>query len=410
MSVRTTRLPSAHTALSECPETRQAARAVAAELASQSKVRPDLLVVFGSFHHRALFSDALDLLRSELHPAHLLACTAEGVIAGTREIEGHAGFCAIALSLPGVVARPFSFSLTDGPPSVWSDGFVRERVSLPPDEGALPHRGILMLADPFAMHPGHACAAIEHAAGPQGARIFGGVASGASFAGLNVLAVDRKVAHEGLVGLSLFGDVEIDGVVSQGCRPVGPLFVVTKSRGPEILELGGRRALTVAQEMVESLDDRDRDLLGAGLTIGIAIDAAKPRLGRGDFVIRPVMTVDAATGALMVSETIKPGTTIQFQVRDAATAHDDLALLVAAQQLHEPPAAALLFSCNRRGSRLFGRPGHDPEFIAERLERPPLAGFQCAGEIGPLGGRSRVHTETASLALFRAPRRGPAIG
>lgn len=194
MPVRTTRVPSAVTASSECLDTRQAARALAEELRARTRCRPDLLVVFASFHHRALFSDALDLLRSELHPPHLLACTAEGVIEGSREIERTAGMCAIALSLPGVVARPFSFSLTDGPPSVWSDGFVRERVSLPPDEGALPHRGILMLADPFAVHTGHACAAIEHAAGPQGARIFGGVASGASFAGLNVLAVDRKTS------------------------------------------------------------------------------------------------------------------------------------------------------------------------------------------------------------------------
>ena len=382
---------------------------MAEELRARTRCRPDLLVVFASFHHRALFSDALDLLRSELHPPHLLACTAEGVIEGSREIERTAGMCAIALSLPGVVARPFSFSLTDGPPSVWSDGFVRERVSLPPDEGALPHRGILMLADPFAVHTGHACAAIEHAAGPQGARIFGGVASGASFAGLNVLAVDRKITNQGIVGLSLFGDVEIEGVVSQGCRPVGPLLVVTRSRGHEILELGGRPALEVAQRMAEELDEHERALLCDGLAVGIAIDATKPRLGRGDFVVRPVMMVDASSGALTLSEPVKPGTTVQFQVRDAATAHDDLALLLAAQRLHDPPAAALLFSCNRRGTRMFAAPDHDARFVSERLEHPPLAGFHCAGEIGPVGGRSRVHTETASLALFRAPHRGPAI-
>jgi len=406
-TVKLTKPPSAVTALSQRTDTRSAAREVAEMLRATIQVRPDLLVMFGSFHHRALFSDALETLRSELHPAHVLACTAESVIAGGREIERSAGLSAIALSLPGVIARPFSFELADGPPAVWSEGFIRERVSLPPDEGALPHRGVLMLADPFSIHAGQACAALDAAAGPQGARVFGGLASGASHAGLNVLAVDRRLTHEGIVGLSLFGDVEIDCVVSQGCRPVGPCFVVTKSRGAEILELGGRPALEAAKAMAETLSDGELPLLGQGLLVGIAYDATKPRLGRGDFLVRPVLAVDTARGALSLSDAVPVGTTVQFQIRDAATAHDDLALLLSAQKLRDPPAAALLFSCNARGSHLFGAADHDAGFISARLEQPPMAGFQCSGEIGPIGRHSYVHTQTASIALFRAPRPMP---
>jgi small ligand-binding sensory domain FIST len=402
MAVHTRKVPVAVTALSERLETRLAARDVAAALRDGMRIRPDLLVVFGSFHHRALFSDAIDMLRAELHPAHVLACTAEGVASDGAEVERSAGLSAMALSLPGVVARPFHFSLTDGPPAVWSDGFIRERVSLPPDEGALPHRGLLMLADPFALHAGQACAAIERAAGPGSTRIFGGIASGASHAGLNVLTVDRRTAHEGIVGLSLFGDIEIDSLVSQGCRPVGQPLVVTRSRGGEILEIGGRPALEVTRAMAEALPEPDRELLGNGLLVGVAHDASKARLGRGDFLVRPVLEVRAATSALVLTDAVPMGSTIQFQIRDAQTAHDDLALLLTAEQLRTQPAAALLFTCNMRGTRLFAEAGHDARFASTRLGGAPICGFHAAGEIGPLGRHSYVHTQTASLAIFRA--------
>lgn len=395
----------ASTAVSDQPNARAAAREVSEALSARLTVRPDLLVVFGTFHHRALFSDAIGSLRSDLHPAHLLACTAEGVIGNACEIERSCGLVAIALRLPGVTLRPFHFDIHDGPPSVWSPGFIRERVSLPPDEGALPFRGTLMLADPFSIHARHACAAIDDAAGPGGARIFGGLASGASHAGLNVLSCDRRTAHSGLVGLTVFGDVALDGFVSEGCAPLGPDLVVTKSRDNEVLELGGRPALTAAHDVAESLDARGRALLASGLLFGVAIDAGKPRLGRGDFLVREVLKVDAARKSIVLKDPVPVGSTVRFHARDARTAHEDLDLLLDSEQLREPPVAGLLFSCNARGTRMFGEPDHDAALVSRRLAGAPIAGFHCAGEIGPRHGRSCLHTQTASLALFRRPRR-----
>ena len=278
---------------------------------------------------------------------------------------------------------------------------MRDRVSLAPDEGALEHRGILMLADPFSIHAGQACAAIEQAAGPNGARIFGGIASGSTHPGLNMLSTDRRTASEGIVGLSIFGDVVIDSLVSQGCRPIGPTFVVTKSRGNELVELGGKPALRAVQQMAESLAPHEQGLLSQGLLVGIAYDASKARLGRGDFLVRPVHAVHPDTGTLAITDAVKAGTTIQFQIRDAETAHDDLAMLLSAEQLRDAPSAALVFSCNMRGTRMFAERNHDAGFASARLGAPPMAGFHAAGEIGPLGPRSFVHTQTASFALFR---------
>jgi small ligand-binding sensory domain FIST len=414
MRVSKTRTPTGISAQSVLTDGREAAREIAAELRSGTLVRPDLLVVFGSFHHRALFSDALEILRSELHPSHLLACTARGVISDHLELEAGHGMSAVALSLPGVVARPFWFDVTDGPPTVWSDAFIRERVALAPDEGdargVLPHCGTLMLADPFSINAGQAAAAIDRAAGPAGAKIIGGIASGASHAGLNVLAVDRRTAHMGAVGLTLFGDLAIDCIASHGCRPVGSPFVVTKSKGNQILELGGRPALAAAQAMADALPDAARASFSQGLLVGIAVDAAKPRLGRGDFIIRTVQGLDAERGIIALAEPIAVGSTIQFQVRDAQTAHEDLDMLLDKEMLREPPAAALVFACQLRGSRPHGLDEHDAALISRRLGGIPAAGFHCAGELTPIGSRTHLNTQTAAVALFRAGRHGSPVG
>jgi small ligand-binding sensory domain FIST len=43
---------------------------------------------------------------------------------------------------------------------------------------------------------------------------------------------------------------------------------------------------------------------------------------------------------------------------------------------------------------------HDASLVSEKLGGLPLAGFNCAGEIGPVGGKNFLHGFTASIALF----------
>lgn len=406
MSVKHLRSPSAVSARSDRTDTREAARALGEAIRAGTAVRPDLLAVFGSYHHRALFSDALDILRAELHPVHLLACTAKSVISDAVELEASHGMCALALSLPGAVARPFWFDIADGPPAVWSDGFIRERIALAPDEGdeggVLRHRGTIMLADPFSIDVGGAAAAIDRAAGPAGAKIIGALASGASHAGLNVLAADRRISHMGVVGLSLFGDVSVDCLSANGCRPIGSPLVVTKARGREILELSGRPALAAAEEMADALPESERENLEHGLLVGIAIHAAKPRLGRGDFLVRAVQALDPERGAIVMREPVPVGSTVQFQLRDPLIAGQDLDMLLDAEMLRGPAAAALLFSCHQRGSRLDGVEERDAARLSRRLGGIPIAGFHCAGELAPSVRGPVLQSQSASIAVFRS--------
>jgi small ligand-binding sensory domain FIST len=187
-------------------------------------------------------------------------------------------------------------------------------------------------------------------------------------------------------------------LVSQGCRPIGRAFTVTRAEGNVIHELGGRAPLERLQELVEASSPRDRELLGRGLHVGRVIDEYITDPERGDFLVRGVLGLDPQTGALAVGEAIEVGQTIQFHVRDAETADEDLRTLL--DGANGTAAGALLFTCNGRGTRMFSVPNHDAALVSERLGGAPLAGFNCAGEIGPVGGKNFLHGFTASIALL----------
>jgi small ligand-binding sensory domain FIST len=227
------------------------------------------------------------------------------------------------------------------------------------------------------------------------------MASGASQPGHNVLVLDDQVLAGGVIGVSLAGAIEVDFVVSQGCRPIGAPLVITKVKSNAILELGGRAALEVLQELAESLPEEERALLSNGLLLGHLLHEQKRPVGRGDFLVRNLLGVERDAGAILVGDVPRAGQTVQFHARDAKTAAEDLQLLLDGEVMDDAPFGALLFTCNGRGQKLFGTPDHDVSIIRERLGQVPIAGFFAAGEIGPIGDRSFLHGHTASLALFR---------
>jgi small ligand-binding sensory domain FIST len=231
--------------------------------------------------------------------------------------------------------------------------------------------------------------------------IIGGMASGARRPGETVLIMNDRVIREGVVGVSFVGPIEADIIVSQGCRPIGPVFEVTESKNNVIELLGGESPLVRIQAMLDEMDDDDRELLQNGLFIGRAIDPDKEALGRGDFLIRGVLGVDSRTGAIAVSDVIDAGVRIQFHLRDARTAREDLEMMLSPHALFGEPSGAFLFSCNGRGTHLYDEPDGDISAIRGFFSEIDLAGFFCAGEIGPIGGKNFLHGHTASLALIR---------
>jgi len=260
----------------------------------------------------------------------------------------------------------------------------------------------LLIADPFSF-PADLLLRVMNERAPGSPFIAGGMASGASRPGETRLFMDRKVMDSGAVGVALPGNVEVVALVSQGSRPIGQVLTVTRSEGNVISELGGKPPVQRAQELYASLPEHDRELMTEGLLVGRVIDEYKTEFERGDFLVRGVIGADPDSGAIAVGDAVAVGETIQFHVRDEASADEDLrtTLQVARDKVGDHRVAGgLLFTCNGRGSRMFSTPHHDAALLASELGDPPIAGFFCGGELGPVGSKNFLHGFTASMALF----------
>ena len=380
------------TGLSRQSDTEKAAGELVAAVRAKFGTAPiDLACLFFSAHH-AMRADVLaETISRSLRPRVLIGCSGEGIIAGGEELETEPAVTLWAASLPDVVLDPVrvSFSPTQD----------QYRLSeLPEFNGE--DASVLVLADPFTTPVQEVLSLLDERY--PGVKAIGGLAGGGQSAGENRLIFQHEVLTDGLVGVRVSGPVDIRPVISQGCRLIGDRFVVTKAEHNLIHELGGIPALERLQAVFESLSEEDRRHAHRALHLGIAIDEHRDRFGRGDFLVRNLVGADQTSGAVAVGDIVQEGQTVQFHLRDAQSASEDLnALLTADRSSHRhPPLGALLFSCCGRGQGLFGRPHHDATAMAERLGTIPLAGFFAQGEIGPVGGRNFLHGYTASMALF----------
>jgi small ligand-binding sensory domain FIST len=331
------------------------------------------------------------VLTETLRPNLLIGCSGEGVIAGSEEVETAPAVTVWAAVLPDVDLHPLrsSFSPTQ-------DQFHLVDWPQPGAEEA----SFLLLADPFTTPVQEILGILEERY--PGAKAVGGLAGGGQEAGMNRLILNDHVLDGGLVGVRLTGAVEIRPIISQGCRLIGDRFVVTKAERNLIHELGGVPALERLQTVFESLSEEDRQHAHRALHLGIVIDEHRNRFERGDFLIRNLLGADRTTGAVAIGDVVQEGQTVQFHLRDAESATEDLNVLLATDRAgHRHPAlGALMFSCCGRGRGLFGQPNHDAAATTEQLGPIPIAGFFAQGEIGPIGHRNFLHGYTASLALF----------
>ena len=373
-------------ALSLHPLAFEAVGEIAGEIIEQfDGERPDLVVCFASSHHVGAFEDVASGLRKLLEPEVFVGTTAGGVAGGTVEVENGPGLSVFAARFGA--GRVTGVALDAAPTE---EGFS---ISGWPDE--LPTSGtLLMLADPYSF-PMPDFLRLMNAQVPE-LNVMGGMASSAAGPGGNRIVLDGRVMTTGAVGVMCSDDVPIRAIVSQGCRPIGKPLTVTRAERNLAHELAGQPAMDRLQEIVQAASDEDRRLMREGLHLGLIDDEQRLDFERGDFLVRNLLGVDQSTGSLAISDPVEVGQTVQFQVRDANAADEDLRCLLDGVG----GSAALLFTCNGRGTRFFSEPGHDASVVGELLGTVPLAGAFCAGEIGPIGGQNFLHGFTASIAVF----------
>ena len=368
--------------VSDEPVLAAAVRGAAATLCAQlGDARPDLLIAFASAHHAAEFDRIPSLLAASFESALLVGCSAGGVIGGGHEVEHRPGLSLTAAVLPGVDVVPFHVE----------PGTPRARL---PEQSHF-----MLLADPFSFDAEAFLRDLDRTH-PSSHKI-GGLASGGREAGSNALFLGRNVHRAGLVGVALAGDIAVDTIVAQGCRPIGQPMFITKCHDNVLWELDGVPAARVLQELFEQLDPADQELARHSLFLGIVMTENQQEYRHGDFLIRNIVGMDATRGVLGIGALLRENSVVQFHLRDAKTSAEDLEQLLTRYEHATQPRGALLFSCLGRGVHLYGQPDHDTSAFRRHLGDVPLGGFFCNGEIGPVHGTTFLHGYTSSFGIFR---------
>ena len=384
-------------AISESENVEEAVSECAESIKSIVGNSPDLVFVFPSFNFSGQFKDISNALSKHFENSVIMGCSGNGVIGAGREVEHTPGFAMCAAELPEVEITPFHISdsdLPDGddPPNKWENVLGVSRESRP---------NFVLLADPFSVRGENLLMGMDYAY--PDCKIVGGLASGGTQPGSNALYLNNITYDHGIAGVALSGNIEINTIVAQGCKPIGSLSRITKCERNILQELDGRSPFDILGETYNELNEADQKLFQNSLFLGVVMDPFESSPGIGDFLIRNIVGANPDAGQLAVGQMLREGQLVQFHLRDAQTSTENLSNMLDEYQSTPfgPETGALMFSCLGRGKYLYEEPDHDTDLFREKIGDLPLTGFFCNGEIGPVSGSTFLHGYTSSFGIFK---------
>jgi small ligand-binding sensory domain FIST len=320
------------------------------------------------------------MLASAFPGAIVLGCGARGVVGAGAEFETGPALSLFAGHLPDVELNPFHVAPGESP---------LDAICVDPDLAP----AMVLTPDPFSAAREMVQALDE--AYPRSVKVGGLTSGGGQEPGSGLMFLNGVTFRDGMVGISMHGDVEVDPVIAQGCRGLGSALVATRVEQHAIYELDGVPVVDALEREANKWDRFDLEVFRRSPMIGLGVGADR-------YLVRNVLTLDRERGTLLVGARVEEGTRVRFHVRDRAASSADLKRQLQPQVKKRPAAGGMLFTCLGRGQGFFGEPNHDASMIAEQLGPVPVAGFFCNGEIGPVRGTTHLHGYTASIALFRS--------
>lgn len=369
----------------------------------------------------------------------VVGCTTNGVIGDgpttdVVEVENSPALSLTLMRLPGITVTPFHV-MPDDLPSLDARQDVWHNLVGRPPVSSSSNPSFMLFSDPSFADRGELdrfLSGIEYAY--PGSSVVGALASAAAafpkghmFCTLprDILSPEaNSLRDSGLVGLTFSGDVQIDCLVSQGCRAIGPEFEVRKvGPGNVILEmeLAGRpssclRATGQLQSIISYASKAEKELLQENLHIGISVNEYGSV--EDNMRIRHVINVDMFKGGIAVACDVHVGQRVTFCImeREAALRALDKTMqkykrVELANSLvgySNPPFGAVVFADVGRGQGLFSEPATETRNLTSFAPGVPVTGCFSAGQIGPCRGGSEnvgrpgiLHMAANVVALLR---------
>ncbi|MEM7726348.1 MAG: FIST N-terminal domain-containing protein [Cyanobacteria bacterium P01_A01_bin.45] len=390
-------------ALSTRPSLEAAIADVVEQATSSLKTSADLGLLFISSAFASEYSRIMPLLSEKLSVKTLIGCSGGGIVGTnssgeTKELEDEPAISLTLASLPGVGVKSFHLRAKDLPDLDSSPDNWKNLIGVSPE----PTPQFILLSGSFPNGVNDLLQGLDFAY--PGSVTVGGQASG-GMGGPVVLFHNNQMYREGNVGIALSGNIILETIVAQGCRPIGKPYQVTSCDRNIILELDQQVPLVVLRDVIADLSEEERVLAQNSLFVGLAMDEFKTKLNQGDFLIRQLLGVDPNAGAIAIGDQVRNGQRLQFHLRDAQTSAEDLEYLLKQYQEQsssdDSAIAALMFSCLGRGVGLYGKPNFDSDLFRRYVKDVPISGFFCGGEIGPVGERTFLHGFTSVFGICR---------
>jgi small ligand-binding sensory domain FIST len=243
-------------------------------------------------------------------------------------------------------------------------------------------------------------------------------------------ARSKGVFSGGMSGVAFGPQVDVISRVTQGCKPVSKVRVVTEARDNVVIALDGEPALdTLLNDLKVSLDQPEAALSAVRATL---VALAAPRTGAANAAVRltgnlgnetqvrQIVGLDPGRRAIAVGDAVRPGLQLAFCRRNAETARADLMRICAEireelepSELEFAPAdgppvgpvgerkrivGAVYVSCVGRGGAHFGWPHAEMQIVRQALGDVPLVGFFASGEVA----YEHLYAFTGVLTVFTA--------
>ena len=235
----------------------------------------------------------------------------------------------------------------------------------------------------------------------------------------------------GLSGVAFGERVNLVSRVTQGCLPISMAYRVGAAENNVVGLLDGEPAMDVLlRDLKVTLEQPEQALQAVRATLvgllsradsGDAVAVQRTGNFGSDVLVRHIIGLDTARGAIAVSDQVKAGMQLVFCRRNVQAAKADLMRVCAEireemepqelaveelMALAAPAAAAphparrilgaVYVSCSGRGGPHFGGPSADQQIVRRALGDVPLVGFFAAGEIA----RNHLYGYTGVLTVF----------
>ncbi len=382
-----------HASLEENPKAAEEVVIMALKNAQLPDGQPvDLVLLFCS----SLYPQAkiVQTVYSTLHPKTLIGCSSAGEIISSGPLKR--SLVVLLFSSDRIaVAAGFGESVHENPRQ------AGQRASFMAAQGIKKERhAFLIFPDGLAGNGSDILRGCQEALGTSFLIAGGSAADDYSFKKTFQFFQD-KVLTNSVVGALFGGEVSMGVGIRHGWNPIGKPRKVTKSYLNRVDELDGSPAANLYAEYFGSVAEELKQESLARLTLAYPLGMSIP--GEEEYLLRNVLRVDPATGALIYSADIPE----QSHVRLMMSSHETIlsaARRAALQALNglngKKPLFALVFNSVARKKLLRFQAKEEIQTIQQALgESVPLAGFYSYGEQAPMGaamhrGQSHFHNES----------------